>query len=230
MKLAVVTGGHPFDVISFHDLVRHICGEDVTPYVQHLDEFATSPPECLQAYDAVLFYFFPQTGPVDDGPWQQGRPRAALECVLGSGSGLVVLHHALLAYPQWETWDQVVGCRERSRFTYHPGRELRVVVSASGHPITQGVSGWQMHDETYCMMEPDGVALLTTEHPESMRTLAWTRSHGASRVACLQSGHDAQCWNTPGFREILGRSVRWAARPAPGREPLRLEAAGGVSA
>jgi type 1 glutamine amidotransferase len=212
IRLAVVTGGHPFDVIGFHDLLRQVGGERIVPYVQHLEDLASAAPETLRGYDAVLFYFFPMGAPVDDGQtWHAGRPRAAIESLIAMGTGLVVLHHALLAYPGWELWDRVVGCSGRDRFTFHPGRAFRVSVAEPAHEITTGIVPWTMSDETYCMPEPEGAPLLRVEHPDSMPTIAWARRCGASRVVCLQSGHDALAWTAPGFRRVLANSIAWAA-------------------
>jgi len=216
LRLAIVTGGHPFDVLGFHALLRSVCAEDIDAYPQHLEELATSPEETLRQYDAVLFYFFPQAGPSDDGPPGAPRPRAAIECLLAAGTGLVVWHHALLAYPQWRRWDEVVGCTDRARFSFHPSQEVRVEPSRCGHAITAALSGWTMCDETYVMPEADGTALLETDCPRSQRRLAWARQVGASRVVCLQPGHDDQCWRMPGFRQVLRASIRWSARATAG--------------
>lgn len=214
LRLAVVTGGHPFDVLGFHALLRAVCADDIDAYPQHLEELATSPVETLTQYDAALFYFFPQDGPSDDGPPGSPRPRAAIEGLLAAGAGLVVWHHALLAYPQWRRWDEVVGCSGRQHFSYHPSQELRVVPSAGGHAISTGLEAWTMCDETYVMPEPSGTVLLETDALRSQRQLAWARQVGASRVVCLQPGHDDQCWRMPGFQQALRASIRWSARSA----------------
>ncbi len=216
-RLAVITGGHPFDVPRFHDLVRRITAPDLIADVQHLDEFASLPASALQVYDAAVFYCFPLTGPVDDGQaWHAGRPREAITRLVEAGTGLVVLHHALLAYPQWELWDDIVGSRGRDRFTYHGGQQLEVRVAPSGHVITQGLAGWSMVDETYGMPEPPASAtpLLCTEHPLSMRTIAWAHHCAGSRVVCLQSGHDDQAWSCVGIQTLLARGLRWSMRGA----------------
>jgi hypothetical protein len=214
-RLAVVTGGHGFDVPGFHDAIRLACGERLIPYIQHLDDFAASPASDLRGYDAALFYFFPLTGPQDEGvPGQTGRPRWAIEQLLDAGIGLFVLHHALLAYPQWTRWDEVGGAGNRDRFTYHPAQQVQVTVASPVHEITAGLSAWSMVDETYGMQEPVGTPLLEVAHPTSMRTIGWARQCGASRVVCLQSGHDASAWTTSGFRHVLSRGLSWVATTA----------------
>jgi type 1 glutamine amidotransferase len=87
-------------------------------------------------------------------------------------------------------------------------------VADPDHPITQGVADWGMVDETYDMAEPGPgcCVLLTTDHPRSMKALAWTRERGGSRVFCLQCGHDGRAWAHESFRTVLRRGVLWAAR------------------
>ncbi len=212
VKTAVVTGGHSFDVLGFHKLFRGLVGVDA--YIQHIDDFASSKAPVRDSYDVVLFYFFMQDGPTDEGlPWYAGRPKTALEHLGETEQGIVVLHHGLLAYRGWPVWSEIVGVRERG-FGYTPNQQIRVEIANPDHPITQGLSDWDMIDETYTMADA-GVGseiLLTTTHPQSMRTLAWTRTYKNARVFCFESGHDNRAFANPGFRAMLTRGIRWAAR------------------
>lgn len=64
----MVTGGHPFDVLSFHKLFRSMPCVDAI--IQHMDDFATSPVKVRDSYDAVLFYIMLMQGPSNEGlPW-----------------------------------------------------------------------------------------------------------------------------------------------------------------
>ena len=211
IKTAVITGGHSFDVLGFHKLFRGIAGVDA--YIQHMDDFAASKEAVRDSYDVVLFYFFLQDGPTDDHPWYEGKHKAALEHLGETEQGLVVMHHALLAYPQWPVWSEIVGIDNRS-FKYYHGETVPVTVANTDHPITQGLSDWEMIDETYAMADAavGSEILLTTTHPKSMRTLAWTRTYKNARVFCFESGHDNQTYVNPGFQTMLTRGIRWAAK------------------
>jgi type 1 glutamine amidotransferase len=68
-----------------------------------------------------------------------------------------------------------------------------------------------MIDEIYTIDEPgpDNHLLLTTDHPKSMRSIAWTRTFGQARVFCYQSGHDAHAFDNPHFRTVLARGLAW---------------------
>jgi type 1 glutamine amidotransferase len=211
ITLAVVTGGHPFDVPNFHRLFRSLDG--VEACIQHMDDFATSSREVRQSYDAVLFYTMLRDTPPETGlPWTAGNPKQAIEDLGQTKQGIVILHHAILGYPNWPLWTGMVGIEDRT-FGYHMGEHLSIEIADANHPITRGMQPWQMIDETYSMADagPGSHVLLTCHHPRSMRTIAWTRQHRASRVFCLQSGHDNQTWTNPSFRELLRRGIAWSA-------------------
>ena len=212
VKTAVVTGGHGFDVVNFHHLLQGL--EGVRAYVQHMDDFASSPEQERDSYDCVVFYSMLRNEPSDAGqPGYAGNPRAALHHLGETEQGILLLHHAILAYRDWPLWSELVGIGDRS-FGYHHDQSIQVETADGAHPITRGVASWQMIDETYTMADAgaDSEILLTTRHPKSMRTLAWTRTHKNARVFCFQSGHDNQTWENGGFREILRRGIHWTAR------------------
>jgi uncharacterized protein len=212
VRTAVVTGGHSYDVIGFHELFRRLAGVDAV--IQHLDDFCASPEAVRDRYETVVFYIMMMNGPSDDGhPWYAGKPRTVLEHLGTTEQGILVLHHALLAYPQWSTWSEIVGIDQR-RFGYHHGQQVHVEVTGATHPITAGLAAWHMVDETYTMADagPGSEILLTVDHPKSMRTIGWTRQHRDSRVFCFESGHDNETWVDESFREVLRRGIAWCAR------------------
>lgn len=213
IKLAVITGGHAYDVVHFHQLFRELPGIDA--YVQHMDDFASSRPAERAAYDAVLFYIMLGDKPTDGPkPWLAGKHQAALEALGQSEQGLVILHHALLAYLEWPAWNDIVGITDRRLASYSHDERLRLHVVDPAHPITWGLSDWPLVDETYEMADagPGCEVLVTTDHPKSMKTIAWARSYGRSRVFCFECGHDNTTWLDPGFRQVLANGIRWAAR------------------
>ena len=207
---AVVTGNHPYSVLGFQRMLRALPGIDA--YVQHIDDFVADVGNVRVLYDVVLFYHFSQATPGSGGEPSAERARDAIEELGDTGQGIVILHHALLAYPDWDTWTELCGLRDRS-FTYHEGQSLRVEVADVDHPITAGLDPWEMVDETYVMPEPDAEShvLLTTQHPQSMRALAWTRQYRDARVFCCVLGYDHTAYGAPQFRIILQRGMLWAA-------------------
>lgn len=209
VKVAVITGNHPFDVPGFHQLLRGLGELDL--YVQDVENFAAAPQAVRDGYDVVLFYDYHIPTPSDaerTGP----QVRAALEHLGAVDQGMVVLHHALLSYPEWPVWQALTGL-VRGEFKWYEGEQVAVTVVDGAHPIVAGLAPWTMTDETYTLPEP-GVgsrALLATDNPRSMRTLAWVRTLSAARVFCLESGHDALTYTDPNFRQVLARGIQWAA-------------------
>jgi uncharacterized protein len=204
VKLAVVTGCHPFDVPSFYNLFRSM--PDVDFYPQSLQAYAADKA-LWDGYDAVVLYNYHQTAPSEE------QVKECLEHLGETGQGLVVLHHGLVAFPGWPLWSELVGIPDR-RFATHVGQNIRVEVASPDHPITRGLTAWDMVDETYAM-SPAGESndvLLTTEHPQSLRALAWTRQYKQARVFCYQSGHDRQAYQNPDFRTVLAHGIRWTAK------------------
>jgi type 1 glutamine amidotransferase len=207
LKVAVIEGFHPFDVIHYHQLFRSLEGIDYYP--QTIENWAVDWAEFRAQYDVLLFYnmnmkteetAFPE--PVE----------AALQTLGKSEQGIVMLHHSILAFPEHAGWSKIVGIENR-QFGFHPDQQLDIQVADSSHPITEGISSWSMQDESYTMDEPDKDShiLLTTRHPKSMKALAWTRQHEQSRVFCFQSGHGKMSWLDDNFRRVLLRGIQWAA-------------------
>lgn len=209
VRTAVITGEHSYDVVEFHELFRRL--PDVNAYIQHIDDFAASAPSAREGYDVVLFFGMPLGTPSDeDQPWWAGTPRTAMESLGRAGQGILLLHHGLLAYRDWSLWGRLVGIEDR-RFGYHPDQAIRVDLTPLHHPITEGLEAWNMVDETYVMPEPGegSSVLLTTDHANSMRSLAWTREYGKSRVFCFGCGHDGRTWRAEMFQEVLRRGILW---------------------
>ena len=214
IRLAVVTGGHSYDVPNFHALFRAL--PEVDACVQHMDDFASSSEEVRTGYDLVLFYTMMLDGPTDEGlPWYSGKPKTALEALGETDQGVVMLHHSLVAYRAWPRWREITGVAGGTFCDFKFDVPLHVEVTAAEHPITRGVAAFDVIDEIYDMDDADeegNEVLLTVDYPKSMRTVAWTRTFRKSRVFCLQLGHDAKAWANPAFREVLSRGIAWCAR------------------
>ena len=204
VKIVVVTGGHPYDVPNFEKLFQSLEGIQTT--FQTMDKFVASPAAARDSFDAVLFYHMLMPTPKD-------KALEALEHLGSTQQGLFVLHHALLAYPKWQVWTDIMGIANR-KFGYYHDQKLHINVLDPQHPITKGMKSWDMADETYTMADAGqgSEILLTTDHPKSMKTIGWTRQYKKSRVFCLESGHDNQPWADPNYRQVVRRGLLWCAR------------------
>ena len=203
IAVAVVTGMHTFDVPRFYAAFRSM--SDLEFYPQSLEDFVADGGSVRDEYDVIVFYNFHR--PIPDE-----KTAAALASLGESTQGIVVLHHAILAFPEWQLWSDICGIEDRE-FDFHLNQTVRVQVADPSHPITTGLVDWEIVDETYTMSDVSSEShiLLTTDHAKSMRTLAWSRQYRSARVFCYQSGHDDDAYADHGFRTVLHRGIRWVA-------------------
>lgn len=212
IDVAVITGGHWFDVPGFHQLFRALPG--VNAFIQHMEDFGNAPQETRDRYAALVFFGMPIETPQDDtSPRARFKPFSALNQMLETGQGVVILHHALMSYPRWELWDALAGMSGRDKFEYYDDQDFTIHVADTDHPITRGLADWPIHDETYILPEPGAGSrvLLSTDYPKSMKAIGWVRQVQKARVFNFQSGHDRHAWENPAFRLVLGRGIRWCA-------------------
>ena len=107
--------------------------------------------------------------PTPHGPSEQVR--SAVLDLLARGQGLVVTHHALAGWPQWDQWAEIIG----GRFFYTAGTLRGEGIPASGyrmdryqvdvvdpdHPVCAGVESFELDDELYlCPVLSDEVTPL----------------------------------------------------------------------
>jgi len=210
LTLAVITGQHAFDVPGFYALFRAMPGIDFYP--QALEDWAADFGAMRERYDALVFYNYHQALDAPGGRTWGRDIRGAVERLGQTTQGIVFLHHGIGAFQGWAVWSDLCGLADR-RFEYFKEQRVRVHVADPSHPITRGLGDWEIVDETYTLppVGGDATVLLTTDHPRSTSTLAWTRRHRSARVFCYQSGHDRRVCENPGFRTILERGIRWAA-------------------
>jgi len=209
MAVAVVTGKHTFDIPGFQQMFSSMSNMEF--YLQDLENFVADVGKYNDKYDVVLFYNFHQQTPVVDER-DGAMILNSINKLAENGQGIFVLHHAILAFPNWEIWSQIVGITDR-RFGYHGNQTIQTDLMDDSHPITYGLKSWEMVDETYTMNEvgDDSQPLLAIDHVNSMHTVGWTRHYGNGRVFCYQSGHDNQSFYNPNFRTVVFRGIQWLA-------------------
>ncbi|NOX53398.1 MAG: ThuA domain-containing protein [Planctomycetes bacterium] len=221
IRVLVVTGGHGFQAEPFFAIFDSI--PDVTysktQYPAAADELK---PELTKRYDVLVFYDM-WSKPLTD---QQKRDFVAL---LQKGIGVVALHHTLAAHRDWPEYAKIIGGRyvirptkiggkELPKSSYFHGQDLRVRVADASHPITRGLTDFQIHDETYkdYYTAPSVHVLLTTDHPKSDPEIAWVHRYRNSRVFYLILGHDHLAYENPAYRR-----ARYSLGGGPPRQSLR---------
>lgn len=212
VTVAVITGGHNYDVIGLQDMLASL--DECDCYVQPLQDWAAGVARYGERYDVVVFYNMHTMKP-EDSPGGR-HTRQAIDALGASarGPGIVVLHHGILAFKADPTWDAIVGMTDRTIDDYSHDESLHVHMADKEHFITDGLADFDIIDETYDFRDVDATdshVLLTVDHANSMSTQAWTRTHGQARVFNLILGHDNQAFANDMFRTVLRRGILWAA-------------------
>lgn len=105
----------------------------------------------------------------------------------------------------------------------HPGNiiDYRVNITDDSHPITEGITDFDMHSEQYYMhVDPSNEVLATTTFTGEyvdwiegvVMPVVWTRQWGAARVFYSSLGHVLADFDVPQAREIVRRGLLWASR------------------
>jgi uncharacterized protein len=223
IKLAVVVGGHPYDVPGFRGLFDRMPGVDY--FIQELDTWSVDQwaGEVWDQYDVHLFYTMSGYGrgaailSVRDD--YDDSIAASVQRLGEKAQGILVLHHAVLNFCDWrpevnQTWDKICNVGDRHLKEFHPGTEHVTHVADASHPITRGMKDWTRQDETFVLEQepgPESQVLLSVDNPLSMKALGWVHEYRNSRVFCLQAGHDNRAYVDPSFQTILLRGIQWLA-------------------
>ncbi|MFB3923652.1 MAG: ThuA domain-containing protein [Terriglobia bacterium] len=213
-RLLVVTGGHDYPT-SFYTLFE---GYDDIEW-----SHATSNHEALKSplrdkFDVLVLY--------DMSTEITEAEKKSLVEFLRSSRGLVVLHHAILDYPDWEWWwREVVGGKYLSKpeggmpaSTYLHDQDM-LVEPADRHPILEGIKQFRILDETYKGMwiSPRITALLRTNNPTSDPVVAWVSPFEKSRVVYIQLGHGEAAHKNRAYRRLVHNAILWSAEQ-PGKQ------------
>ena len=210
LKVAVLVENHPYNVIGFQEMLDSFT--DCKCYVQPVDLFVQDEDN-KKLYDTVLWYNINW-----DPPKEEGVLKKYLENEAGNSvQGMVLIHHALLNFQNWDLYTQICGLKERGAgigFKYFPNETVNLKILDKDHPVTEGIPDFTITDETYNIGEPSESGnhlLISTDNKTSMKNLAWTRQYKQSRVFCFASGHDNKVYADPNYRKIVHRALHWTA-------------------
>jgi hypothetical protein len=216
ISVLVITGGHAFETEPFFRLFRDNAAITAVAAEHRTGSASAWERDDLATFDVVVLYDMPRS----ITPAQQAKMRSLFE----RGTGLVVLHHALVSFQDWPDYERIIGGRYpeppkgqpaiSDRVGYEHDVDVPVTILDTRHPITAGMKGFTIRDEIYWgfRVGSDVLPLLGTTHPKAGKPLMWARTEGKSRVVFLQLGHDRHAFENPNFRELVARSIRWAAR------------------
>jgi type 1 glutamine amidotransferase len=215
IRVLITTGGHGFDAEGFFGMFRAMPGLnfetiELPKQAEVLEPGLRQRVDCLVLYDMV--------GSIPE------NARERLIALLQEGIGVVALHHNLGAHRNWDEYRKIIG----GKFIFEPceidgqkytqtswahAQKLRILIADPEHPITRGISDFEVEDETYgrFYVAPGVHVLLRTDHPQNNPVVAWTTRYGKSPVVYIQLGHDRGAYDNPNYRQLVHRAILWTS-------------------
>ncbi len=212
LRVLMTVGGVGYNTL----IVRMLKGQsDLAVTVRDVDENnIVFTADALANVDAVLMYHRDNVAEPEE--------RSALMNFVENGGGVVVLHHAIANYPDWETWwrEHVGGLYvlagheglAPSRYFYDFRGVARPV---SEHPITERIGAfWRYADESYerLWVANEVTDLLRTTAFGSDERVAWIGPSPSNRVVFIQPGHGDPVMTDPKYLMLIEDALRWTAR------------------
>lgn len=166
------------------------------------------PTEEQLARADVLVTYAAEGASIHDGE------RARLEHFLARGGGIVVVHDAVCGDdPQW--FKTVVGgAWEHGRSRWYEG-EMGLYFADREHPITAGVSNFDLSDEIYWELHMDpGAHVLANSFrtAHEIEPQMWTFEKDDYRAFVSLPGHDHATFALDPYRTLLLRGIAWAGK------------------
>ena len=208
--MLVVAGGHRYDVKPFRAIFQNYADMDCT-FIEEKKTAEAFDDISAWPYNAVVLYNYYKK-PTD-------KQLENIKKLLDRGMGLVILHHAIYGYKSWPEYQKLVGVTSWLDGSKE-GVVLQIHVADTNHPITQGITDFDINDETYdkYQVDPKVHVLLTTETPSNGKNSAWTHTYRNSPVCYIQLGHGPKAYGNPSYITLVGNAIRWAAKEAEGKK------------
>lgn len=216
IKVLVVTGGHDFEP-AFITIFDH---PDIEyTHVEHPQVNSIFTDGTAQRYDTIVLYDL----------WQEitDEQKQGMLDYLKSGKGLVSLHHSIANYQDWPEYLKVTGVRyvldakgttiegkEYPQSKYQHDVPMDIAIADAAHPITRGLSHFQIVDEAYkdYYVSPSVHMLLTTDNPMNNTSIAWTNTYHGNEIVYIQLGHDSLAFFHPMYRHLVAQAIRFTAK------------------
>jgi type 1 glutamine amidotransferase len=160
---------------------------------------------------------------------------AGLRTAVENGTGLAGWHGGIAdSYRNNSDYLHLVG----GQFACHPGKHpddcsgeqsdnyvpytVNMLPAAASHPITEGISDFDLVTEQYWVLSDDYIDVLATTtqkarewdpwHREVTSPAIWTRQWGEGRIFVATPGHRVEILQDRNVRTIIERGLLWASR------------------
>ena len=214
IRVLVITGGHSYNNETFNAMFASFGNTITYQVVEFPSAFEMFLPENRNKYDVLVFYHM----------WQKitEEQKVVFADCIKQGKPLIVLHHSICAFDDWEEYWHIIGGKYFHKPTVLNGKKYPACsyihdihfmanISDIEHPVTKGIKDFELFDETYkgFWVDPGVKPLITTNDTTSTPVIGWTKTYGKARIVTLQSGHDSPTFQNPNFRKLLIQAIEW---------------------
>ena len=206
IRVLVVTGGHTYPT-SFYTVFE----QPGLTWDHAVTSEEAYKSDLRERYDVLVLYDMPKT--------LSETGRQNLRAFAEAGKGIVVLHHAIVSYQDWDWYRDLIGGRYLDQpqagqpaSTYRHDEQMRIAITRA-YPVTEGLAPFSVLDETYkgMWLTPTNTVLLTTDNPTGDSPIAWVSAYGRSRVVTIQLGHGPESHRDTSYRRLVLNAVRWTS-------------------
>lgn len=140
------------------------------------------------------------------------RQLVAIDRFVANGGRLLALHTAVICWDNQPGWRALLGGGWDWDRSWHPPLGP-VAVTPNPAGRAAGLVDFRVIDESYHWLDPapDCTVLAwatTGDRANGPQPVAWTRRHGAGRVAVDALGHDAASLEEPGHAALIAHLIR----------------------
>jgi len=204
IRVLVVTGGHTYPT-AFYTVFE----QPGIAWDHAVSSEEAYKSDLRERYDVLVLYDMPKTLS------EMGKQN--LRAFAEAGNGIVVVHHAIVSYQDWDWYRDLIGGRYLEQAqggqpasTYRHDEQMRIAITRV-HPVTKDLAPFSVLDETYkgMWLAPTNTVLLTTNNPTGDPPVAWISAYPHSRVVTIQLGHGPESHRDESYRRLVLNSIRW---------------------
>lgn len=131
----------------------------------------------------------------------------SLVSFVAKGGGLLVIHNGICISNRHE-----LKSITAASFTRHPEATMLSFEMNNEHPISKGISNFEIHEEPYqydfCNHIEKSV-FLSYSYDEKQWPSGWNLNFGEGKIVCLHPGHNIEAFKEPSYKILINRSALW---------------------
>ena len=125
-----------------------------------------------------------------------------------TGKKIFAFHSASVIDEKNTKYIDLIGGRFVTHSPYH---EFPATIADKQHPVTKGLSDFNISDELYILdREPkDAHVMVTAFEDNKTQPMVYAKKYGDGTVLYNALGHDEMAFNNPAYRQLTVQGIKW---------------------